>query len=189
VLRVLEEREFQRLGGTRTIKANIRLIAATNRELRRAVERGGFRQDLYYRLHVFEIRLPPLRGRPEDVLPLSEAFLADIARSFGRPPAGMTREAKHALMTYAWPGNVRELRNVLERAAIVCEGGLIAPEHLALHHEERPPASTTNVREVERQLIDQVLRDCRGNKSKAARRLGLTRKELYGRLKQYTLNS
>jgi DNA-binding NtrC family response regulator len=189
VLRVLEEREFQRLGGTRTIKANIRLIAATNRELRRAVERGDFRQDLYYRLHVFEIRLPPLRGRPEDVLPLSEAFLADIARSFGRPPAGMTREAKHALMTYAWPGTVRELRNVLERAAIVCEGGLIAPEHLALHHEERPPASTTNVREVERQLIDQVLRDCRGNKSKAARRLGLTRKELYGRLKQYTLNS
>jgi transcriptional regulator with GAF, ATPase, and Fis domain len=146
VLRVLEEREFQRLGATRTIKANIRLIAATNRELRRAVERGDFRQDLYYRLHVFEIRLPPLRERPEDVLPLSEAFLADIARSFGRPPAGMTREAKHALMTYAWPGNVRELRNVLERAAIVCEGGLIAPEHLALQQDERPPAGTTNVR-------------------------------------------
>jgi DNA-binding NtrC family response regulator len=99
----------------------------------------------------------------------------------------MTREAKQALMTNSWPGNVRELRNVLERAAIVCEGGLIAPEHLALHQDERPAAGTTNVREVERQLIEQVLGDCRGNKSKTARRLGLTRKELYGRLRQYAL--
>ena len=153
------------------------------------MERGDFREDLYYRLQVFEIRLPPLRERPEDVLPLSEAFLADIARSFGRPPAGMTREAKQALLTYRWPGNVRELRNVLERAAIVCEGGLIAPEHLALQQDERPPAGTTNLRDVERQMIEQVLRESRGNKSKAARRLGLTRKELYGRLKQYTLDS
>jgi two-component system NtrC family response regulator len=187
-LRVLQEREFQRLGGTRPIKANVRVIAATNRELRRAMERGDFREDLYYRLQVFDIRLPPLRERPEDVLPLSEAFLEDIGRSFGRPPAGMTREAKDALLTYRWRGNVRELRNVLERAAIVCEGGLIAPEHLSLELDDRPASAvTTNVRTVERQLIEQALRESRGNKSQASRRLGLTRKQLYVRLRQYEL--
>jgi transcriptional regulator with GAF, ATPase, and Fis domain len=186
VLRVLQEREFQRLGGTRTIKANVRVIAATNRELRRAVERGDFREDLYYRLHVFEINLPPLRERVDDVVPLANAFLADIGQSFGRPPAGMTREAKQALLTYRWPGNVRELRNVLERAAIVCEGGLFAPEHLALQSDERPAAAgTTNLKAIERQMVEQVLRECHGNKSRAARRLGLTRKQLYVRLRQY----
>jgi transcriptional regulator with GAF, ATPase, and Fis domain len=193
LLRVLQEREYQRLGGTRTIRANVRIIAATNRELRRALTRGDFREDLYYRLHVFEIRLPPLRQRSEDIVPLSEAFLADIGRSFARPPAGMTREARRALCEYAWPGNVRELRNVLERAAIVCEGGLIAPEHLALSSEDfgaRPTgAESTNVKAIERQLIEQVLRECQGNKSKAARRLGLTRKQLYVRLRQYDADS
>jgi transcriptional regulator with GAF, ATPase, and Fis domain len=198
VLRVLQEREYQRVGGTRTIKANVRVIAATNRELRRALSRGDFREDLYYRLQVFEIRLPPLRTRPLDILPLSEAFLADIGRSFGRPPAGMTREARRALLEYGWPGNVRELRNVLERAAIVCEGGLIAPEHLALRIfsgelagadelAQEPPAAPngTNLKAVERRLVEQVLRECQGNKSEAARRLGLSRKQLYVRLRQY----
>jgi two-component system NtrC family response regulator len=188
-LRVLQEREFQRLGGTRLLKANIRVIAATNRDLRAAMERGDFREDLYYRLQVFDIHLPPLRERPEDVLPLSEAFLEDIGRSFGRAPAGMTREARQALLAHQWHGNVRELRNVLERAAILCEGGLIAPEHLSidLTHRSVVP-STTDVKAVERQLIEQALRECRGNKSRAAIRLGLTRKELYGRLKQYGLD-
>jgi transcriptional regulator with PAS, ATPase and Fis domain len=189
LLRVLQEREFQRLGGTRPIKANVRIIAATNRELRRALTRGDFREDLYYRLHVFEIHLPPLRQRPDDILPLCQVFLADIGRSFARPPAGMTREAGRRLLEHTWPGNVRELRNVLERAAIVCEGGLIAPEHLALPADDLERGvslgESTNVKAVERQLIEQVLRDCQGNKSKAARRLGLTRKQLYVRLRQY----
>jgi transcriptional regulator with GAF, ATPase, and Fis domain len=189
-LRVLQEREFKRLGGSRTIKANVRVIAATNRELRQAMERGGFREDLYYRLQVFEIRLPPLRERPDDILPLSAAFLDDIARSFGRPPAGMTRETKEALLGYGWRGNVRQLRNVLERAAILCEGGLIAPEHLSLDLDDRPAAgaSTTNVRVMERELIERVLAESAGNKSRAARRLGLTRKQLYVRLGQYELD-
>ena len=187
-LRVLQEREFQRLGGTRVLKANVRVIAASNRDLPAARERGDFREDLYYRLQVFEIRLPPLRERPVDILPLTELFLDEIARSFRRAPAGVTREAKQALLGYRWPGNVRELRNVLERAAIVCEGGLIAPEHLAIDLNPRPAQSaTTDVRAVERQLIEQALRECRGNKSRAAIRLGLTRKELYGRLKLYGL--
>ena len=186
-LRVLQEREFQRLGGTRPIKANVRVIAATNRELRQAMERGDFREDLYYRLQVFGIRLPPLRERPEDILPLSAVFLEDIGRSFGRPPAGMTKETKDALLSYGWPGNVRQLRNVLERAAILCEGGLIAPEHLSLDTDRRTAVlpSTTNVRVMERELIERVLVECGGNKSQAARRLGLTRKQLYVRLRQY----
>ena len=124
-LRVLQEREFQRLGATRILKANIRVIAATNRDLRKAVERGDFREDLFYRLKVFDIVIPPLRERAADILPISEALLQDIGKSFARPPAGLTREAREALLRYHWPGNVRELRNALERAAILCEGGLI----------------------------------------------------------------
>ena len=187
-LRVLQEREFQRLGGTRPIKADVRIIAATNRDLDVAMDRGNFREDLYYRLKVFEIRIPPLRERPEDILPLTAAFLDDIGRSFGRAPAGLTREAKEILLTQQWRGNARELRNVLERAAIVSEGGLIAPEHLALDLTNRPAdASSTNVKSMERQLIQRVLLEVKGNKSHAARRLGLTRKQLYGRLAEYRL--
>ena len=189
LLRVLQEREFQRLGGTRTIKANVRVIAATNRDLRKAVEQGTFREDLYYRLQVFEIAIPPLRDRRSDVLPLADAFLQDIARSFGRPLAGLTAAAKRALIEYSWPGNARELRNALERAAILCEGGLIAPEHLQLSTERQVArAETTDLKEFERQTIEQMMRATRGNKSRAAKRLGLSRTELYSRLRKYGLD-
>jgi two-component system NtrC family response regulator len=190
-LRVLQEREFQRLGGTRTLKANIRVVAATNRDVRKAVERGTFREDLFYRLQVFDIPLAPLRDRPDDILPLSEAFLDDIGRSFGRPPAGLSIEARAAVLAYHWPGNVRELRNVLERAAILCDGGLIQADHLAL---PRPapastavPANATDLAQLERQTIAQVLRECQWNKTKAAHRLGLTRTKLYLRIRKYGL--
>jgi transcriptional regulator with PAS, ATPase and Fis domain len=191
-LRVLQEREFQRLGGTRVLKANVRIIAATNRDLRKAVDRKEFREDLFYRLQVFDIKLPPLRDRVADILPLSEAFLHDIGPMFGHPPAGLTRDAKDALLRHRWPGNVRELRNALERAAILCEGGLITADHLALHDDE-PQASehdtsqSTDLSVVERDMISRVLRECNGNKSKAARRLGLTRTQLYHRLDKYEL--
>jgi DNA-binding NtrC family response regulator len=130
LLRVLQEREYQRLGGTRPLKTNVRILAATNRDLEEALARGQFREDLYYRLRVFEIRLPPLRERTEDILPLAEAFLEEIGPAVGRPAAGISRQAHEALHTYHWPGNVRELRNVLERASILCDGGLITVEHL-----------------------------------------------------------
>jgi transcriptional regulator with GAF, ATPase, and Fis domain len=189
-LRVLQEREFQRLGGTRPIKANVRVIAATNRDLRKAVERGTFREDLYYRLQVFEIAIPPLRDRKSDVLPLADAFLQDIARSFGRPVPGLTADAKHALLEYGWPGNVRELRNALERAAILSEGGLIAAQHLKLSTDQQAAGEeTTDLNEVERQTIAQVMRKTRGNKSRAAKHLGLTRTQLYGRLRKYGLDN
>jgi transcriptional regulator with GAF, ATPase, and Fis domain len=187
-LRVLQEREFQRLGGTRLQKAQVRVVAATNRDLRQAVERGAFREDLYYRLQVFDIRLAPLRERKGDILLLSEAFLQDIGKSFGRPPAGLTRDAREALLRYDWPGNVRELRNALERAAILCEGGLISAEHLGLQTATRAPRdTTTDLNIVERDTIAQVMRDCHWNKSKAARRLGLSRTQLYVRLRKYDL--
>ncbi len=187
-LRVLQEREFQRLGGTRILKANIRVIAATNRDLRKAVERGDFREDLFYRLKVFDIAIPPLRERAADILPLSEASLQDIGKSFARPPAGLTRDAREALLRYHWPGNVRELRNALERAAILCEGGLIGAEHLALDATGKPPgAVSTDLGTIERETIAQVLRECRWNRTRAATRLGLTRTQLYLRLQKYGL--
>ena len=201
-LRVLQEREFQRLGGTRTVKTNVRIVAATNRNLRAAIERGAFREDLYYRLHVFEIRLPALRDRTEDILPLSEAFLAEIAKGLGRPPAGISRQARNALLDYHWPGNVRELRNTLERAAILCEGGLITGDHLTFvspsSDREAPPAEsprtapiradTTKLRVLERAAIERALDEARQNKSHAAKMLGLSRKQLYVRLRQHGLD-
>ena len=189
-LRVLQEREFQRLGGTRMIKANIRVVAATNRDLRKAVDRGDFREDLFYRLQVFDIRIPPLRERPADILPLSETFLHEIGKSFGRPPAGLTKDARAALLEHEWPGNVRELRNALERAAILAEGGLIHTEHLALQRRSATSGqqpSTTNLSTFERETIDRVLRETHGNKSKAAKRLGLSRTQLYVRMRKYGL--
>jgi DNA-binding NtrC family response regulator len=187
-LRVLQEREFQRLGGVRVQKMNVRVIAASNRDLTKAVERGDFREDLYYRLRVFDIGLPPLRERRADILDFCEAFLRDIARSFGRPPAGLTHDAREALVAHDWPGNVRELRNTLERAAILCDGGLIGVEHLSLHPRAKPlGAANGELGAVERETIVQVLHDCRWNKSKAAKRLGLSRTQLYLRMRKYNL--
>src|SRR3989449_10880515 len=148
LLRVLEERGGQRLGVTRPCKADVRVIAATNRDLRVAMTRGAFREDLYYRLHVFAIHLPPLRERPEDILPLLEHFLNQLGPVvIGRPAAGISREAREQFLAHAWPGNVRELRNAVERALILCEGGLINPEHLPWHAEAAtsaplPPAES-----------------------------------------------
>jgi len=191
-LRVLQERDFQRLGGIRLLKANIRVVAATNRDLRKAVERGTFREDLFYRLQVFDIHIVPLRERTEDILPLSDMFLDDIGRSFGRPLAGLSKDARAALLAYRWPGNVRELRNALERAAILCDGGLIRAEHLVLQRAGDSSSSfvtdATDLKTVERQTIERTLRECHWNKTKAARQLGLTRTRLYLRMKKHGLD-
>jgi transcriptional regulator with PAS, ATPase and Fis domain len=206
-LRVLQEREFQRLGGTRVLRSDARIVAATNRDLPRAIANGQFREDLYYRLNVFAIRLPALRDRRDDVLPLSEAFLAELGRGLGRPPGGISREARQLLIEYHWPGNVRELRNILERAAILCDGGLITPEHLALNvvpaltapiaspipapaAVSAPPSVVVpipagDLETVERAMIEQALQSARFNKSKAAKALGLSRHQLYIRMRKY----
>ena len=205
-LRVLQEREFQRLGGTRVLRSDARIIAATNRDVPRAIATGQFREDLYYRLNVFAIWLPPLRDRRDDILALSDAFLTDIGKGLGRPPGGISREARQQLLAYHWPGNVRELRNILERAAILCDGSLITPEHLAIgipvppsaperQAQEAPdgaasgsgtPAATAgHLDAMERAMIEEALQQARFNKSKAATILGLTRKQLYVRLRKH----
>jgi transcriptional regulator with PAS, ATPase and Fis domain len=184
-LRFLQEREFQRLGGTRVQKANVRVIAASNRDLRRAVERGTFREDLFYRLQVFDIQLPALRERISDVPLLAERFLEEVGQSMGHAPARLTDEAREALLTYRWPGNVRELHNVLERAAILSDEGLIQRCHLSLHATTIPVASAHDLGARERDTIESVLRETDGNKSRTARRLGLTRTQLYVRLRRY----
>ena len=204
LLRVLQEREFQRLGGTRTLRAEIRVVAATNRDLRAAIERGAFREDLFYRLAVFEIRIPPLRERPDDVLPLAGAFLEEIGAELGRPAAGISRDAREALVRYRWPGNVRELRNVLERASILCDGGLVTHEHLSLgapipsplpartapgREPPAPPPSEGSLADLERTAIEKALQAARFNKSRAARSLGLTRGQLYGKLRRLGLDA
>jgi transcriptional regulator of acetoin/glycerol metabolism len=171
-LRFLQEREFQRLGGTRVVKTNVRIVAATNRDLQQAMERGAFRPDLYYRLQVFTIRLPPLRERHADILPLAEAFLRDIGRAMGRPRVQLTPEATEALLSHTWPGNVRELRNALERAAIVCEDRAITAAQLSLAAPRRSPQfdqADVNLDALQRRTIARVLDQVRGNKSQAAK--------------------
>jgi transcriptional regulator with GAF, ATPase, and Fis domain len=213
LLRLLEGREFQRLGATRVQRADIRVLAATNRDLRQMVASGEFREDLFYRLNVFEIRLPLLRERPDDILPLAESLLEEIGRALGRPAAGLSKDAVPRLLAYPWPGNVRELRNVLERASILAEGGLITGQHLTVLEAPRrasapsaagapsrapapasgaaapgePPAAAGELRSVERTMILEALRASRYNKTRAARRLGLTRAQLYVRLRRHGL--
>jgi transcriptional regulator with GAF, ATPase, and Fis domain len=213
-LRVLQEREFQRLGGTRVLRTDTRVIAATNRDLLKAATNGQFREDLYYRLNVFAIRLPPLRDRQDDVLALTQCFLEEFRRSFANPPSGISRSARQLLVGYHWPGNVRELRNMLERAAILCDGGLITEEHLSFPAAQPapvlPPAATLeasapvagppaipsdvaaapeggDLKTVERAMIERALQQARFNKSKAAKALGLTRHQLYIRMRRHGL--
>ena len=196
-LRVLQEREFQRLGGTRLQKANVRVVAATNRDLHAAMQRGGFREDLYYRLGVFEIELPPLRERAEDVLELADTFLREIGETVGRPAAGFEREARRDLVNYPWPGNVRELRNAIERAIILADGGYIRSEHLPVSATRKAPAAGeantalpaggVNIDAIERSLVIKALAQARHNKTRAAKLLGLTRAQLYSRIEKYGL--
>jgi two-component system response regulator HydG len=189
-LRVLQEREFLRLGGTRPIKVNVRVIAATNQDLRSAVAEGRFRADLYYRIDVFDIRIPPLHERGKDVLLLGARFLEEFARTNGGPAFQLTARAEDALLAYRWPGNVRELRNVLERAAIVSESPVIDAEHLSLAApEEQPSSGTTNLGSLERHAIAQTMREVAGNKVRAAKKLGISRTQLYFRLRKYGLPS
>src|SRR4029077_1184297 len=189
VLRVLQEREFRRLGGLRAIRADVRVIAATNQDLHEAVARGLFRLDLYYRLNVFDIRIPPLRERPEDIVVLAQAFLQERARSTGGARMELTAAATDTLLRHEWPGNVRELHNALERATIVCEDGLIRAQDLSL---APPPMISvmmdrTELNVVERQAIEVAMHSVSGNKARAARQLGISRAQLYIRLRKHGL--
>ncbi len=190
LLRVIERREFERLGGRRTVRVDARLVALTNVDLDDAVRRRALRPDLFYRLNVVRIDVPPLRARREDVAALARQFVRAYAAKHGRRARVLAPEALALLAAYEWPGNVRELAHVLERAVIVAEGERIAPDDLpesiraaaaAAHRRTQRPT----LAEVEAEYIAETLRAVRGNKSAAARALGISRKNLYEKIARY----
>lgn len=193
-LRVLEEREFYPLGSTQSMKVNVRLVAATNQDLSKLVSKGKFREDLYYRLHVLPIFLPPLRERPSDITPLAEHFLQRFAGDLNKEVKGFTPEASQRLMLYDWPGNVRELANVVERATVLSPTTLITPDMLLLG---KPELQSTNKAELstlreardkfERKYLTQVLTTMKGNVSRAAELAGKDRAEFYRLLRKHAL--
>jgi DNA-binding NtrC family response regulator len=190
LLRVLEERRFTRVGGTEPIEVDVRVIAATNRDLRSAMQEGRFREDLFYRLNVVAITLPPLRERRDDIPLLVEHFLERLGAEMGRRFEGVTAEAMQLLLAHDWPGNIREVRNVLERAAVVAPGGLIEARDLGLQPSVRPAADEglTSLEDVEKRHIASVLSRTRGNVSRAARILGIDRVTLYAKMKKYDIH-
>ena len=190
LLRVLQEREFERLGGTKTVKVDVRLIAATNRDLREALEQGTFREDLYYRLNVVPIEIAPLRERKEDIPDLVQLFVSRFAAESGRDFEGVTPRAMQVLVGHYWPGNVRELHNVIERGCALAKGNLLDVDDIHLDVRSSKPANEgpqflpdgMTLEDYENDLVRQALRRAHGNKSQAARLLGLTRNALRYRL-------
>jgi two-component system, NtrC family, response regulator AtoC len=193
LLRVLEERRFERLGGSVAVTVDVRWVAATNRDLRTMAQEGTFREDLYHRLAVFPIRLPPLRERREDIVPLAEALVVRLSASAGRSPSPRLDDAAKArLRSEDWPGNVRELRNVLERAMILADGAVIKPEHLWIEASSAPADAlgtrdAGSLAELERQTIQRTLAAVAGNRRLAATKLGIGLRTLYEKLKRYDL--
>ncbi len=195
LLTVIEDKTVRRLGSIRDRQIDV--IAATNRDLADAVQRGEFRQDLYHRLHVVEIHIPPLREREDDVLELADHFLALHAARYAMPKPLLSEAARAALKAYRWPGNVRELANVLERAVLLGEGGVLQPSDLAL----LPPAQRPNEfqvtfppggivwTEVEKSLVEQALKQAGGNQVRAAKLLGMSRDTLRYRMEKYGVSS
>jgi DNA-binding NtrC family response regulator len=193
LLRVLQEREFERLGSNKTLRVDVRVIAATNQDLRAALEQGAFREDLYYRLNVVPINIPPLRERKEDIPYLVEHFLAKYSEETGGRVHSITPAAMEKLIAYHWPGNVRELENIIQRAMVLAPGPALEPGDIQLDSARRAAATADGIPflpegmtldQYEQQLIREALRRCDGNKSQAARLLGLTRNALRYRLTQ-----
>lgn len=194
LLRVLQEREFERLGGDKTIQVDVRIIAATNQDLLAALEQGAFREDLYYRLNVVPVNLPPLRERKEDIPALVDHFLARFAEDTGDRVRGISKEALDRLRSYHWPGNVRELENIIQRSMVLAQGEIIEAGDIQLDGAGRPAASSNGepaflpdgmtLDEYEQEIIREAMRRADNNKSQAARLLGLTRNALRYRLSQ-----
>ena len=197
LLRVLQEREFERVGGEQTIGVDVRVLAATNRDLKEAVASGVFREDLFYRLYVIPIHVLPLRERREDVPALCRHFMKSLSRELGKKSLRLDSEALHLLTLYDWPGNVRELENILERAAVLCEDETIRPVDLPFQGRPRPsriplpegiPPLKEAVEDMERQIITRALEKAGGVKEEAARLLDLKPSTLYYKLEKYGLS-
>jgi DNA-binding NtrC family response regulator len=187
LLRVLQERELERVGGNKSIAVDVRVISATNKDLKAEVAAGRFREDLFYRLNVFPISLPRLIERREAILPLAEFFVAKFAQVSGKKILGFTASAKSALMEYEWPGNIRELQNIVERSVILASGE-IDIHHLNLEITNEPPPSAEGVLKMnERETIRKILAEAGGNRKKAAQILGISLRTLQYRIKEYGL--
>jgi DNA-binding NtrC family response regulator len=202
LLRAIEESEIERVGAVKTIKIDVRIVAASNKDLERAVEEKNFREDLYYRLNVFPVRIPPLRERREDIPFLVEYFINKYCLEIKTPAKGIAEEAIQMLMSYHWKGNVRELENAIERAVILCEGDMILPEHFILNrtvfssenkapvmHETLETVAKDALRKAETQKIVSVLKETKGNKSKAAEILQVSYKTLLTKIKEYGIEA
>ncbi|MDA5109088.1 sigma-54 dependent transcriptional regulator [Brevibacillus thermoruber] len=203
LLRVLQDRTLVRLGGVEPVPVDVRIIAATNRDLRELIRRGQFREDLFYRLHVVPIHMPPLRERKEDIPLLVQHFLAKYGRELGKEGCYLSPAALDVLMAYDWPGNVRQLENTIERALVLAGGSAILPEHVEVNPRENEPAGAADglaairienrtmrdiIREVEREAIVRALRKERGNRLRTAKRLGISRRALLYKLEAYGLD-
>ena len=191
LLRFLDSGEFRRVGGNKNLHVDVRVIAATNKDLSAAIKTGAFREDLYYRLNVINIAIPPLRERREDIDELARHFLAKYAKKLAKPLTDFTAEALELLSGYRWPGNVRELENVIERAVIVCEAGAIGAEDLSISSYDAVADMSVNpsLEEMEKNYILRVLKEAGGNQSKTSQLLGIDRKTLYLKLKKYGIGS
>jgi two-component system response regulator AtoC len=200
LLHFLEERRFRRVGGTREVNVDVRVIALTNRDLQAMVRDKSFRGDLFYRLNVFPIRVPPLRERPEDILELARHFVATLQPKLGRRFDGFERETENLLLGYSWPGNVRELRNVIERALVLEQGPRLTPRSVVLDWSEDPsaaaasapedrsfPAGIVPLEQLEREMVTRAMRATGANQTRAAELLGLTRDQLRYRLSKFDL--
>ena len=188
LLRVLQDRKFERVGGTRTIEVDVRWVAATNRDLEAMIRDGEFREDLYHRLAVFPIHLPPLRDRRQDILPIAEALLARVSADLGRPPLHLDDEAKTRIRQSRWSGNVRELANALERAAILAEGDALRGDDLVVSsRRDETEGDGQKMADIEQDAIRRALADVGGNRRLAAERLGIGVRTLYEKLKRYEI--
>jgi DNA-binding NtrC family response regulator len=190
-LRFLDSGEFRRVGGNKTLRVDVRMIAATNKDLSGLIKSGNFREDLYYRLNVINIAIPPLRERKEDIADLAEHFLKKYAQKLSKSIADFTAEALELLIGYKWPGNVRELENVIERAVILCECDQIGAEDLSISSYSAVAEMSINpsLEEMEKNYILRVLKEAGNNQSKASQLLGIDRKTLYLKLKKYGINT
>jgi transcriptional regulator with PAS, ATPase and Fis domain len=187
LLRVIENGEFIKLGDEKTTKVNVRIIAATHRDLKKEAEQGIFREDLYYRLNVFTIELPALRDRGEDIPVLANHFLSLYGTRENKPGLSLSKEALQLLEQHSWKGNIRELRNVMERAAILTDGNSVLPEHLPYEIQKQSTDSANNLSlsSVEKKHIQKVLEHTKGNKTKAAEYLGIGLTTLYRKMEEY----
>jgi transcriptional regulator with PAS, ATPase and Fis domain len=191
-LRVLETKEFRRLGGTKLIRVDVHIIAATNRNLQKAVEEGSFREDLYYRLNVIPIHLPALREHREDIPVLVEAFLKEFSQIHQKDDKEISSEAQRLMVNYSWPGNVRELKNVIERLVVVVKEKKILPEHLppeiqASKDEQKNMFIPLNkpLKEIEKEVIERILKEVTSHREKAAKILGISPRTLHYKIKEY----